>query len=29
MPILAFENLNKQRLEAGEKLFANPRNAAS
>lgn len=29
MPILAFENLNNKRLEKGEKLFANPRNAAS
>lgn len=29
MPIKSFENLNKQRLESWEKLFANPRNAAS
>jgi DNA ligase (NAD+) len=24
-----FERINKERLETGEKLFANPRNAAS
>ncbi|EKE30243.1 MAG: NAD-dependent DNA ligase [uncultured bacterium (gcode 4)] len=29
MPISSFEALNKRRLEKGEKLFANPRNAAS
>ncbi len=29
MPISSFEDLNKRRLDAGEKLFANPRNAAS
>ena len=29
MPQSAFDDLNRRRLEAGEKLFANPRNAAS
>ena len=29
MPKSSFENLNKQQMEAGAKLFANPRNAAS
>jgi DNA ligase (NAD+) len=29
MPFQVFEELNKQREEAGEPLFANPRNAAS
>ncbi len=29
MPIHSFTELNKQREEAGEKLFANPRNAAA
>lgn len=29
MPIQSFKELNKQREEAGEKLFANPRNAAA
>jgi DNA ligase (NAD+) len=29
MPRSAFDELNSRRLEAGEKLFANPRNAAS
>jgi DNA ligase (NAD+) len=29
MPAKAFENLNKERAEAEEPLFANPRNAAS
>ncbi|MBP8017058.1 NAD-dependent DNA ligase LigA, partial [Candidatus Gracilibacteria bacterium] len=29
MPIYEFEKLNKSRLDLGEKLFANPRNAAS
>lgn len=29
MPIKSFEDLNKSRLESWEKLFANPRNAAS
>ncbi|HLV31834.1 MAG TPA: NAD-dependent DNA ligase LigA, partial [Chitinispirillaceae bacterium] len=28
-PLLVFEELNKQREEAGEALFANPRNAAA
>ncbi len=29
MPRSAFDELNNRRLQAGEKLFANPRNAAS
>lgn len=29
MPRSAFDDLNNRRLQAGEKLFANPRNAAS
>lgn len=29
MPVQSFKELNKQREEAGEKLFANPRNAAA
>lgn len=29
MPLLVFDELNKQREEAGEPLFANPRNAAA
>ena len=29
LPLAKFEELNKKRLEAGEELFANPRNAAS
>jgi len=29
MPWLSFERLNRQRAQAGEDLFANPRNAAS
>ena len=29
MPLLVFEELNKQREQAGEALFANPRNAAA
>lgn len=29
LPISKFEKLNKRRLEAGEEVFANPRNAAS
>jgi DNA ligase (NAD+) len=29
MPISAFRNLNKDRVESGEPLFANPRNTAS
>lgn len=29
MPWAVFDNLNKERNEAGEQLFANPRNAAS
>ncbi|MDD2565818.1 MAG: NAD-dependent DNA ligase LigA [Candidatus Gracilibacteria bacterium] len=29
MPISSFTELNRKRLESGEKLFANPRNAAS
>ncbi len=29
LPITEFQNLNKGRLEAGEEVFANPRNAAS
>lgn len=29
MPRSAFNELNTRRLETGEKLFANPRNAAS
>jgi len=29
MPIAAFQELNMRRQQAGEKLFANPRNAAS
>jgi DNA ligase (NAD+) len=29
MPFQVFEELNKQREEAGEPLFANPRNAAA
>ena len=29
MPRAAFDELNARRLDAGEKLFANPRNAAS
>ena len=29
LPIKAFEKLNEKRREAGEKLFANPRNAAA
>jgi len=29
MPISSFERLNKQALENGEKVFSNPRNAAS
>lgn len=29
MPRSAFDELNKKRLQTGEKLFANPRNAAS
>lgn len=29
MPIRAFERLNEERAEAGEPLFANPRNAAA
>lgn len=28
-PLAVFQNLNAQRLEKGEKLFANPRNAAA
>lgn len=29
LPLASFEKLNKERLEKGEELFANPRNAAS
>ena len=29
MPISSFEKLNKEALESGEKVFSNPRNAAS
>ena len=29
LPISKFEELNKKRIEAGEEIFANPRNAAS
>ena len=29
LPLASFEKLNKERLERGEELFANPRNAAS
>jgi DNA ligase (NAD+) len=29
MPISSFERLNKEALDAGEKVFSNPRNAAS
>ncbi len=29
LPLAAFERLNQERLEAGEKVFANPRNAAA
>ena len=29
LPISRFEELNKKRMEAGEEIFANPRNAAS
>jgi len=29
MPVEAFEELNRRQAEAGEKLFANPRNAAA
>jgi len=29
MPIAAFERLNKRQAEAGERLFANPRNSAA
>ena len=29
MPVRAFDDLNRQQLEASEKIFANPRNAAA
>ena len=29
MPIAAFETLNERQAEAGDRLFANPRNAAA
>ena len=29
LPISKFESLNERRMEAGEEVFANPRNAAS
>ena len=29
MPFAVFNRLNEERLEAGEALFANPRNAAA
>jgi len=29
MPVASFERINKEKAEAGEKLFANPRNAAA
>lgn len=29
MPLRAFEELNRRQLEAGERIFANPRNAAA